>query len=65
LRPALVGADLDGVEIDNFKAQLADGVPAARWENVQRLTVRNSPAFDHMPMSPNDVNNTSAPAKSN
>ena len=40
LRPALVGVDLDGVEIDNFKAQLADGVPAARWENVQHITVR-------------------------
>jgi hypothetical protein len=65
LRPALVGADLDGVEIDNFKAQLADGVPAARWENVQHLTVRNSPAFDLVTMSAGDVNNTPAPAKSN
>ena len=45
MRPALVGVDLDGVEIDNVKAQLAPGVAAARWENVKGLTVRNSPAI--------------------
>ena len=45
LRPALVGMDLDGVEIDNLKAQLASGVAPARWDNVKGLTVRNSPAI--------------------
>jgi polygalacturonase len=45
MRPALVGVDLDGVEIDNLKAQLAPGVPPARWDNVKGLTVRNSPAL--------------------
>jgi polygalacturonase len=45
MRPALVGVDLDGVEIDNLKAQLSAGVPAARWENVKGLTVRNSPGL--------------------
>jgi len=45
MRPAVVGSDLDGVEIDNFKAQLAPGVAGARWENVKGLTVRNSPAI--------------------
>jgi polygalacturonase len=45
LRPALVGVDLDGVEIDNVKAQLAPGVAPARWENVRGLTVRNSPTI--------------------
>jgi polygalacturonase len=43
LRPALVGEDIDGLEIDNFKAQVAEGVAPARWEQVTRLTVRNSP----------------------
>ena len=45
LRPALVGVDLNGVEIDNLKAQLSADVPAARWENVKGLTVRNSPGL--------------------
>jgi polygalacturonase len=45
LRPALVGVDLDGVEIDNVKAQLAPGVAAARWTDVKGLTVRNSPGI--------------------
>jgi hypothetical protein len=45
MRAALVGVDLDGVEIDNVKAQLAPGVAVARWENVRGLTVRNSPAI--------------------
>ena len=45
LRPALTGVDLDGVEIDNLKAQLAPGVAPARWENVKGLTVRNSPGI--------------------
>ena len=49
LRPALVGVDLDGVEIDNLKAQLAGGLPAARWENVQHITVRNSPVIGSPP----------------
>ena len=57
LRPALVGVDLDGVEIDNFKAQLAGGLPAARWENVQHITVRNSPVIGSPPAD--GVNNTS------
>jgi hypothetical protein len=37
--------DLDGVEIDNLKAQLAPGVPPARWDNVKGRTVRNSPVL--------------------
>jgi polygalacturonase len=45
MRPALVGVDLDGVEIDNLKAQLAPGVAPARWENVRGLVVRNSPVL--------------------
>ncbi len=45
LRPAIVCDDVDGLEIDNFKAQIADGVPAARFEAVKRLVIRNSPVL--------------------
>jgi hypothetical protein len=43
LRPAMVCMDADGLEIDNFKAQLAPGVPAARFNDVRGITIRNSP----------------------
>jgi polygalacturonase len=46
MRPVMVCVDVDGLEIDNFKAQLADGVTAARFEDVQRLVIRNSPVLD-------------------
>ena len=46
LRPALVAEDVDGLEMDNFKAQLAEGVTAARLEGVKNLVVRNSPVLD-------------------
>lgn len=46
LRPAMVCADVDGLEIDNFKAQLAAGVTPARFQDVKRLVVRNSPVID-------------------
>ncbi len=64
LRPALVGVDLDGVDIDNFKAQLAGGVAPARWENVRNKTVRNSPVLADTPPA-GDVNNTTPAPKSN
>jgi hypothetical protein len=43
LRPAMVCVDVDGLEIDNFKAQVAPGVAPARLENVKGLVTRNSP----------------------
>jgi hypothetical protein len=48
LRPPIVCVDVDGLEIDNFKAQLAEGVPAARFEGVKGLVVRNSPMLDEV-----------------
>jgi len=45
LRPAIVCVDVDGLEIDNFKAQVAKGVPAARFEGVKGLIIRNSPGI--------------------
>ena len=43
LRPAMVCMDVDGLDIDNFKAQLAPGVPAARFNDVRGIAIRNSP----------------------
>ena len=45
LRPALICVDVDGLEIDNFKAQLAPEVPPAKFEAVKRMTIRNSPVL--------------------
>lgn len=42
-RPAVVCIDVDGLEIDNLDAELAEGVAPARFEAVKRLDVRNSP----------------------
>jgi polygalacturonase len=44
-RPAIVASDVNGLEIDNFKAQTAKGVRAARFEKVSRLVIRNSPGI--------------------
>ena len=45
-RPALVCADVDGLEVDNFKPELAAGVKAAEFStDVQGIVIRNSPAL--------------------
>jgi polygalacturonase len=49
LRPAMMCTDVDGLEIDNLKAQVAAGVTAARFEAVTNLAVRNSPALRGLP----------------
>jgi polygalacturonase len=47
LRPAAMFADVQGLEIDNFKPQLAEGVTAAVFaNNVTGITVQNSPALE-------------------
>ncbi len=47
LRPAIQCADVDGLDIDNFKAQLAPGVPAAVLAgDVRGIAIRNSPVLD-------------------
>jgi polygalacturonase len=45
LRPAMVCDDVDGLEVDNFKAQLAPGVTAAKFESVKNAVIRNSPVL--------------------
>jgi len=44
-RPAIICSNVNGLEIDNFKAQTATGVSAARFENVTGLDIRNSPVL--------------------
>ena len=46
LRSAASFADIDGLEIDNFKPQVADGAKAAVFaDDVRGLAIRNSPAL--------------------
>ncbi|MEO5714878.1 MAG: glycoside hydrolase family 28 protein [Luteolibacter sp.] len=44
-RPAIQCMDVKGLEIDNFKAQLAEGVDASKFEKVSGLVIRNSPVL--------------------
>jgi hypothetical protein len=47
LRPAAMFFDIKGLEIDNFKPQVADGVKAAVFgADVTGITIRNSPALE-------------------
>ena len=47
LRPAAAFADVQGLELDNFKPQVAPGVKSAVFaEDVKNVTVRNSPALE-------------------
>jgi hypothetical protein len=45
LRPAMICSDVDGLEIDNFKAQLAPDVSAATLDSVKNVAIRNSPVL--------------------
>ena len=46
-RPAIECVDVDGLEIDNFKAQLGEGVAASKFDNVSGAVIRNSPVLGH------------------
>jgi polygalacturonase len=45
-RPAMMCVDVDGLDIDDFKATVGEGIPLAKFDGVKRLTVRNSPALE-------------------
>jgi polygalacturonase len=46
-RPAIICSDVNGLEIDNFKAQAADGVKASvLTDNVSGIVIRNSPVLE-------------------
>ncbi|MFH0991097.1 MAG: glycosyl hydrolase family 28-related protein [bacterium] len=42
-RPVMVCVDVNGLEIDNIKAQLAPGIAPVKFEEVKDLVIRNSP----------------------
>ena len=44
-RPAIVCSDVNGLEIDNFKAQTAADVSPSRFDHVTGLVIRNSPVL--------------------
>jgi hypothetical protein len=44
-RPSLACVDVDGLEIDDPKAQDAEGVPPARFEDVKGLVIRHAPVL--------------------
>jgi polygalacturonase len=46
-RPAIICSDVNGLEIDNFKAQLAGGVAASKFDNVSGVVIRNSPVLEN------------------
>jgi polygalacturonase len=43
VRPALMAVDVDGLEIDNLKAQTVSGVAPAKFQDVKGLVIHNSP----------------------
>jgi polygalacturonase len=45
-RPAIECVDVNGLEIDNFKAQVATGVAPSKFDNVSGLVIRNSPLLE-------------------
>ncbi len=61
LRPPAAFNDVDGLEIDNFKAQMAKGVPAARFDGVDGLVIRNSPILDGLTARRRPRSGTPAP----
>ena len=45
-RPAMQCEDVDGLDIFNFKAKIAPGVPVAKYTAIQHFTATNSPVLD-------------------
>jgi polygalacturonase len=46
LRPAMICDDVDGLEIDDFKAQISTNVAPAKFDSIKNLVIRNSPALE-------------------
>lgn len=44
-RPAIVCSDVNGLEIDNLKAQTAEGVSQSHFDSVTGSVIRNSPGL--------------------
>lgn len=52
LRPAMICSDINGLQIDNFRPQVSDGIVPAKFENVSGLEIRDSPALQSITNSP-------------
>jgi hypothetical protein len=39
----MICSDVDGLEVDNFKAQIGEGVTPAKFDGVKNIVIRNSP----------------------
>ena len=50
-RPAIVCSDVDGLELDNLKAQIAQDVAPAKLDGVKNLVIRNSPVLNNVAAS--------------
>lgn len=48
MRPAMRMKNIDGLEIDRFKADVVDGVPAAVFEDVRNHWIDRSPVLEHL-----------------
>jgi len=46
-RPALICIDIDGLDIEKFKATPVNGTPVAQFENVRNLNVHQTAVFDN------------------
>jgi polygalacturonase len=44
-RPAMICIDVDGLEIENFKAKIINNIPIAQFENVRNLNLHQTPVF--------------------
>jgi polygalacturonase len=46
-RPAMICIDVDGLEIEKFKAKIIKNIPVAQFENVRNLNLYQTPVFDN------------------
>jgi polygalacturonase len=46
LRTPIICSDVNGLQIDNVRPQVAEGVTPARFDNVTGLEIRNSPVLE-------------------
>lgn len=46
-RPAMICIDVDGLEIEKFKAKITNDIPVAQFENVRNLNLHQTAVFDN------------------
>ncbi len=55
-RPAIACVDVDGLEINNFRAKVAEGTKASIFQSVKNLTIYNSSVLDETKAANNKKN---------